>query len=211
MVKSSVASVADVKSSYPIYVRLGFIGALLLNIGVFALAPQKINVKPYAARKGETIVAEDINLEVENLIEPPPEAKLATPVEAESEEEIEAATMEETEFAEVYTKPEESVEIPVVAFWKVEKKPEPKYYPKPEYPQRARAAEMEGQSIVEALVDIDGKIIEVRLVKSSGFGILDEAALEAARKAVFTPGEQRGKPVRVWVNIPFNFSLTSSN
>lgn len=203
-------SVADLKQSYPVYMRVGVIGALLLSIALFALAPKAFNITPYQTRQKREIIAEDINLEVENLIEPPPEAKPAMPVEAESEEEVEAATMAETEFAEVYTKPEESVEIPVVAFWKVEKKPQPQYSPKPGYPERARAAEMEGQTIVEALVDIDGKVIDVRLVKGSGFDILDQAAMSTARKWTFTPAEQRGKPVRVWVNIPFNFSLTSS-
>lgn len=202
-------SVADLKQSYPIYMRVGVIGALLINIALFALMPKKMNVRPYQTREKKAIISEEINLLVEDLIEPLPEAKPAMPVEAESEEEVEAATIAETEFAEVYTRPEESVEIPVVAFWKVEKKPQPQYSPKPLYPERARAAEMEGQTIVEALVDIDGKVIDVRLVKSSGFDILDQAAMSTARKWTFTPAEQRGKPVRVWVNIPFNFSLTS--
>jgi protein TonB len=52
-------------------------------------------------------------------------------------------------------------------------------------------------------------VIDVRLVKGSGFDILDQAAMSTARRWTFTPAEQRGKPVRVWVNIPFNFSLTS--
>ncbi len=199
--------VADLKQSYPISMRWGIIGALLINIALFALAPKSINVKPYRTSQKRAIIAEDIKLEVENLIEPPPEAKPAMPVEAESEEEVEAATMAETEFAEVYTRPEESVEIPVVAFWKVEKKPQPLYSPKPEYPEKARVAEMEGQAIVEALVDIDGKVIDTRLVKSSGFDILNQAAMNAARCWTFSPAEQRGKPVRVWVNIPFNFRL----
>jgi len=199
--------VADLKQSYPISMRWGIIGALLINIALFALAPKSINVKPYRTSQKRAIIAEDIKLEVENLIEPPPETKPAMPVEAESEEEVEAATMAETEFAEVYTRPEESVEIPVVAFWKVEKKPQPLYSPKPEYPERARVAEMEGQAIVEALVDIDGKVIDVRLVKKSGFKELDQAAMNAARCWTFSPAEQRGKPVRVWVNIPFNFRL----
>lgn len=199
--------VADLKQSYPICMRWGIIGALLISIALFALAPKSMNVKPYQTSQKRAIIAEDINLEVENLIEPPPEAKPAMPVEAESEEEVEAATMAETEFAEVYTKPEESVEIPVVAFWKVEKKPQPKYSPKPAYPEKARVAEMEGQAIVEALVDIDGKVIDVRLVKKSGFNELDQAAMNVARCWTFSPAEQRGKPVRVWVNIPFNFRL----
>lgn len=202
--------VADLKQSYPISMRWGVIGALLINIALFALVPRSLNVKPYQTSQKRAIISEDINLEVENLIAPPPEEKPAMPVEAESEEEVEAATMAETGFPEVYARPEESVEIPVVAFWKVEKKPQPKYSPKPGYPEKARIAEMEGQAIVEALVDVDGKVIDARLVKSSGFDILDQAAMNAARSWTFSPAEQRGKPVRVWVNIPFNFTFRAS-
>ncbi len=199
--------VADIKKSYPIYMRVGMIGALLINIALFALAPKNINITPYQTKEKKAIISEDIDLQVENLIEPPPDVKPAMPIEAESEEEVEAATIGETDFAEIYTRPEESVDIPVVAFWKVEKKPTPKYSPKPVYPDRARTAEMEGQAIVEALVDVDGTVMNVKLVKSSGFDILDQAALAAARKWTFTPAEQRGQPVRVPVSIPFNFSL----
>ena len=36
---------------------------------------------------------------------------------------------------------------------------------------------------------------------------IDEAALAAAQKWVFTPALRQGKPVTVWVSIPFRFRL----
>jgi protein TonB len=61
--------------------------------------------------------------------------------------------------------------------------------------------------VVKALVDIDGSIMDVQILKSSGNQMLDEAALAAARKWKFTPAKQRDKFVRVYVSIPVNFRL----
>ncbi|GAG91589.1 unnamed protein product, partial [marine sediment metagenome] len=90
---------------------------------------------------------------------------------------------------------------------KVEIKPQPIAIPKPEYPSLARQAGIEGQTVVKALVETDGSIREVQILKSSGNQMLDEAALAAARKAKFTPAKQRDTFVRVWVSIPMRFKL----
>lgn len=201
-------AVADIKTSYPFNIRWGLIGALLISIALFALTPQQLNIKPYERTAKKAIISEDINLEVENLVAPPPEAKPAVPVEAETEAEVEAATIAQTEFAEIYSKPEEAVEIPIVPYYKVEKKPAPQYSPKPDYPAIAKSAGYEGQVIVEAIVYPDGSVGEVKVTKSSGYPELDRAATDAARKWKFSPGEQRGVPVKVPVSIPFNFRLT---
>jgi protein TonB len=57
------------------------------------------------------------------------------------------------------------------------------------------------------LVDIDGSVREVKILKSSGNQMLDQSALAAARKSRFTPARQRDKFVRVWVSRPFKFLL----
>jgi TonB family protein len=41
----------------------------------------------------------------------------------------------------------------------------------------------------------------------TGTLMLNEAAIEAARQFKFKPGKQKDKLVKVWVSIPFNFSL----
>ncbi len=201
-------TVVDYKHSYPINIRLGMIGALLVNIALFAFMPREFKVNAYKPTKEvEMMKLTEENLQVEDLVQPPPDVKPAVPVEAESEEEVEAATTAETDFAEVYENIEETVDVPVVPFWKVEKKPQPKNNPKPVYPAQARAQELEGQVLVEALVGADGRVEEVKLIKSSGHSILDEAALRTARQWTFSPAEQRGQAVKVPVTIPFNFTL----
>ncbi|MBD3284721.1 TonB family protein [candidate division WOR-3 bacterium] len=95
----------------------------------------------------------------------------------------------------------------VVDFYLVEKKPIPLTQSTPRYPEEAREKGQEGTAIVQALVDTDGTIAETKLIKSSGYEILDNKGLDAAREWTFTPAEHEGKSVKVWVAIPFNFNL----
>jgi TonB family protein len=101
----------------------------------------------------------------------------------------------------------EGDEIPVVPFWKVDKKPQPVNIPVPTYPDVARTAGIEGQAVVEALADIDGSVAQARILKPSGNAALDSSAVDAASRSTFTPAKQRGKAVQVWVSIPFRFTL----
>jgi TonB family protein len=96
---------------------------------------------------------------------------------------------------------------PTVPFFKVEVKPKPISVPVPVYPEMVRSAGVEGTAFVEALLDLDGSVMDARMLKSSGNQMLDAAAVEAALRAKFTPAKQRDKPVRVWISIPYRFTL----
>jgi protein TonB len=78
----------------------------------------------------------------------------------------------------------------------------------PEYPDIARRVGMEGNVIVQVLLDKEGKVKKVLPLKTSE-EIFTDAALDAAKKWVFTPALMNGKPVQVWVAIPFRFRLIS--
>jgi protein TonB len=74
------------------------------------------------------------------------------------------------------------------------------------YPPEAKQQGISGKVIVKALISKTGSVLEVETVKSiSG---LDEAAIEAVKKAKFKPGKFEGKPVEVWIRIPINFELS---
>ncbi|HTW91185.1 MAG TPA: energy transducer TonB [bacterium] len=96
---------------------------------------------------------------------------------------------------------------PTVPFYKVEVKPTPIKVPVPLYPDAVRTAGIEGSVVVEALLDLDGSVMDSRVQKSSGNEQLDEAACDAAKLAKFTPAKQRDNPVRVWISIPYHFTL----
>lgn len=199
--------IADAKKSYPINLRWGIIGALAISIALFTLLPGKFKIQPYETKKSSEIISEEIDLKTEEIKPPEEEAKPAVPVEAESEQEVEAATIAETSFEEVYSTPESAVEAPIVPYQKLEERPKPLNSPDPSYPQIAREREMKGTVIIKVLLRTDGTVDQAEIAKSTGYPILDNAALEAARKWTFTPAMQRNKPVRVWVSIPFTFTL----
>lgn len=95
---------------------------------------------------------------------------------------------------------EEPVEI-----WKVEKQPEVLKQVKPDYPEIARKAGIEGRVTVNALVGKNGKV--EKLGDIVGAEVFHEAAKAAALQWEFTPAIQNDRPVKVWVAIPFNFTF----
>ena len=79
---------------------------------------------------------------------------------------------------------------------------------KPEYPAMARRLKVEGTVFVSLLVDETGHIAETRLDSgvSQNVGI-NEAALTAARSAVFSPATKSGVRVKMWYQLKIPFKL----
>jgi protein TonB len=75
----------------------------------------------------------------------------------------------------------------------------------PRYPELAREAGVAGKVLVRVLVGRDGFVRDAVAIRS--IPMLDEAALAAARTAVFKPALQGGTPVAVWIVIPIVFEL----
>ncbi len=75
--------------------------------------------------------------------------------------------------------------------------------PKPPYPPAARAVRASGSVTVQVLVDESGRITSATAV--SGHPLLRNAAVQAAREAVFNPTLLAGKPVKVSGVITYNF------
>ena len=74
------------------------------------------------------------------------------------------------------------------------------------YPEIAKRAGVEGKVFIKAFVDETGTVVNAEVVKGIGGGC-DEAALEAILQTKFTPGKQRGKPIKVQVTVPVVFKL----
>lgn len=109
--------------------------------------------------------------------------------------------------------PEEIVEDAVVDVYVLEKEPEGRaqfyeYISKHlRYPKAAQQSGIEGKVFVQFVIDNDGSITEVKVIKGLGFG-LDEEAIRIIQKAPkWTPAKQRGKPVRVRMALPIMFKL----
>jgi TonB family protein len=76
------------------------------------------------------------------------------------------------------------------------------------YPEKARKDNLTGTTFVEVQVDTEGKVVVAKVKESSGHTLLDEAAIEAAKKFEFSSGMKDGKAVSTLMVIPFKFSLT---
>ena len=79
---------------------------------------------------------------------------------------------------------------------------------KPSYTAEAMRAKVQGAVMVEAIVREDGRVSQVRIVRSLDrtFG-LDEEALKAVKNWHFNPGKRQGRNVAVVVEIELTFTL----
>jgi periplasmic protein TonB len=78
---------------------------------------------------------------------------------------------------------------------------------RPDYPRPAREAGWEGTVMVRVEVMPDGTSGRVRLQKSSGHPVLDDAALSAVQRWRFVPAVDGQFPVRALVDLPIRFDL----
>ena len=76
--------------------------------------------------------------------------------------------------------------------------------PKPDYPEAAKRAGITGTVVVAVMIDPNGKVISTRVV--SGHPLLQEAAVEAARQARFSPMLLSGRQAATSRVISFTFS-----
>jgi len=83
----------------------------------------------------------------------------------------------------------------------------PIFNPPPVYPAAALAGRIEGRVLLHLTVGLSGDVTLVRLVRSSGSALLDQAAITAVRKWRFEPATQRGEPVAWECQLPVRFTL----
>ncbi len=157
---------------------------------------------------------------------PPPPPKIVQPevVEVPDEEEIEQEIevdldieiTEETQIEELVYEDAPEEEVADEIFTVVEDQPEPEgglqafyqYIQKNlKYPSQARRMGVEGKVFVQFVVDTDGTLNDVQVVKGIGGGC-DEEALRIVQAAKpWKPGKQRGRAVKVRMVIPITFKL----
>ncbi len=77
------------------------------------------------------------------------------------------------------------------------------------YPEQAVEEGVEGVVFVTFVVEADGKITGVKVMRGIGFGCDEEAVRVVRGMPNWTPGKQLGKPVRVKYNLPIRYKLES--
>ncbi|MDL2123982.1 MAG: energy transducer TonB [Deltaproteobacteria bacterium] len=79
--------------------------------------------------------------------------------------------------------------------------------PSPEYPLIARRRGFQGTVVLEVMVDRNGRVGELRVLKSSGYKVLDRAAGESVRDWIFKPAIKGNEKIEMWVRVPVCFKL----
>jgi len=183
--------------------------------------------------EGSMVQLTSLSSEFEDLIDipltqqpPPPPPVIQQPIvlevpdDEEIEEDIEInldITMNEDDVVEeliVFTEPKE--EIAPTIFQIVEVMPSPKgglsafykYLNKNlKYPPRATRIGIEGRVHLSFVVEADGSLTDVKVMKGIGAGCDEESIRVMQNAPKWNPGKQRGNPVRVRYAFPIVFKL----
>lgn len=220
--KSQHASLEDKKI---IYVLMGFV--FVLSLCYVALEWTEQEVTKYEVMDDEFLFEEEVEIQQTTQETPPPppppavqEVEVLNVVEDNVEtESIEINTeddKEEVVIAAPIEAPEEEEEEEVI-FVVVESMPEfPggqqalfKYINENvKYPVIAQENGIQGRVICQFVVNKDGSIVDIEVVRSGGDPSLDKEAVRVIKSMPkWKPGKQRGKPVRVKFTVPINFKL----
>ena len=221
--KSQEASLENKKLTY---LLLGFV--FVLSACYVALEWTEKTVKVYEEPNEELFFEEELDIQQTSQETPPPpppapvqEIEVLNVVDDEVQtERIEINTEENTEVVEIKAPVEQVVEEEEKEdeiFMVVETMPEfPggqaelfKYLSENvKYPVIAQENGIQGRVICQFVVNKDGSIVDVEVVRSGGDASLDKEAVRVIKSMPkWKPGKQRGKPVRVKYTVPVNFKL----
>jgi protein TonB len=75
----------------------------------------------------------------------------------------------------------------------------------PVYPEIARRARVQGVVILEAIIGVDGRVLQARVLRS--VPLLDQAAVNAVQSWEYTPTLLDGRPVPIIMTVTVNFRL----
>jgi TonB family protein len=75
------------------------------------------------------------------------------------------------------------------------------------YPPMARAQRVEATIICSVLVSETGQVLDVRVLRGTERGGLNEAAMQIMRRSTFSPPTKDGVRVKAWTTVPVDFKL----
>ena len=197
---------------YPLRIREVTIGVILFLTFMFYFFPRFLGE---GERTNYSVVDEIETFDIpqtEQIKIPEPPARPSVPVASEDEFFDEDITIEDTDFDDFEdwdAAPPPPSEGPNVKFIPYDKAPTPKFPIRPIYPEIAQEAGIEGTVWIDFFINEKGIVTEAWVKKGIPNTGLNEAALEAVKKSVWKPAQQRDKKVGVWQTVPVKFELTS--
>ncbi len=216
----------DLERQRPLFFGIGLILSLAFVISAFEL---KTEVDPIDLFKPieEDVWPEEVIISTEQKNPEPPKPKVVrkpvmvveaiteTQVELEKEFEIDIEPLDD----EIVPQYEGTIlpdEITDQPFLFVEKMPE---FPggdqallsfiakNVKYPRKARNLHISGRVTIDFVVEKDGSVSQIKLKRGIGAGCDEEAIRVVGLLPKFSPGKQRGIPVRVHMSVPIVFRL----
>ena len=210
---------ADLNIHYKKYFQISTIIVLVLLIAAFKFSPKASETIMLNEKPGVIITTIDIPITDQNTKpKPPPKPQIPEVAVLENIVDIEFNPTDidlnaNLDLPPLIEKPsnrivEEEVDIP---FFAVEVKPEiigglESLLKNVHYTEIARRAQIEGRVSIGFVVNKLGEVEDAKVLKGISRD-LDMIALNAVKKVKFTPGLQRGKPVKVTMVIPILFKL----
>jgi len=216
---------ADLEGKKVIFTQIGLIIALAATLLAFEWKSYDKSVEGFGERVVEDVPEEIIPITEQKVKPPPPPPPkkviqinvVEDDVEVEEDVTIDVEADEETiveEYVPIEVEEEVVEEAPI--FTVVESMPEfkggmPELYKylgnNIKYPVMAKESGIQGKVYVTFVVERDGSITDVRVLRGIGGGCDEEAVRVVQGMPNWTPGKQRGKPVRVQYNLPVRFTL----
>jgi len=194
----------------------------VLNMTLTSL-PMKTTPKPVLEKKKPTIVKKKMkqpdHTKHKHIVKASPLKSVQIPVQTkinstpkaiiENTRETEKSDFKPEEKAskEFSKKNEQSALIPSPANVIHEARPIYRSNPPPTYPRIARIRGYQGDVMLDVLVNKNGTVGDLKVIKSSGYPILDRAAKSSVKNWLFEPGMAGKEKLKMWVRVPIRFEL----
>ena len=216
---------ADLEKKRVFFIQIGLIVALAVVLFAFEWKSYDKSESSLGQRAIDNTPEEIIPITKQEVKPPPPKPPPQTTilniveddVEIDDDIEIDAEADENTEMQEYIPVDDDEEEVQEMEiFTVVEDAPgfpggdeaRIKYLQNNiKYPQMARESGIQGTVYVTFVVERDGKVTNVQILRGIGGGCDEEAIRVIKNMPRWNPGKQRGKPVRVQFNMPIKFTL----
>lgn len=219
---------ADLERKRPIFLQLGLIIALAATITAFEWRTPDVRGTILPPREAQDVETELIPIVTQNKELPKPVNTTIMKTVKNIQENIAefkvSVEIDPNDFVEPYYPPLPKVDEPDEylanePFVIVENMPVfpggvnalmQYLYKNTVYPQRAREAGISGTVYISFVIETDGCVTSIAVLREVAGGCTEEAIRVVSGMPRWEPGRQRGKAVRVRLNLPINFKLLSN-
>lgn len=220
---------ADLESKKGLFFEIGLILSLLIIFFIFQVkGPSQVDDLDF--NRGELQVVQEEMIQTTQPTTPPlpaqaPKQQITLLTVVDDDEEVVAdlqiqAEVGQTtiipEYIPIERPPEEEAIVEAEVFLIVEEQPEfpggdaariQYFASETKYPQLAKENSVQGIVYVSFVVEPDGSVSNVTILRGIGGGCDEEAVRVVKQMPAWKPGKQRNRPVRVRFTLPVRFTL----